>query len=116
MADRKTITTESLQSTWRKELVQKLAVVMSIAKAALIDTRSQDNPVLLRSLNDGVERISLQASEGTLTPLDGQISLGIGRYVSDWVHDFGGPLSQAVAAAENHYRKGYRDDITSFSV
>jgi hypothetical protein len=116
MADRKTIIRKSLQSAWQAELMQRLNEVISIAKVAQIDTQSQDNPALARSLIDDVQRISLRVSGNTLTPLDGQISLVIGRYVSDWVDDLDGPLSQAVAAAENHYRKGDLDDIVSFSV
>jgi hypothetical protein len=93
MADRKTIIRKSLQSAWQAELMQRLNAVISMAQAALIDTQSHDNPVLLQSLIDGVQRISLQVSGSTLTPPDGQISLGIGRYVSDWVDDLDGPLS-----------------------
>jgi hypothetical protein len=116
MADLKTIITKSLKCAWQAELMQRLNEVISIAKAALIDTQSHDNPVLLQSLIDGVERISLQVSSGTLMPPDGQISLGIGRFESDWVDDLGGSLSEAVAAAEKHDRKGLRYDITSFGI
>jgi hypothetical protein len=38
------------------------------------------------------------------------------RFESDWVDDLGGSLSEAVAAAEKHDRKGLRYDITSFSI
>jgi hypothetical protein len=83
---------------------------------ALIDRQSKDNPVLLQSLINGVEAIIGKVTDGTLALPDGRISLGIGRYVSDWVDDLQGPLNKAVAAAEIHYTKGAAANATHAQV
>jgi hypothetical protein len=116
MSGQKSVISHTMHSIWQTELAVRLNNVITIAKVVLIDPQSKDNPVLLQSLIDGVEAILGQVTDGTLTPPDGRISLGISRHVSDCVDDLSGPLSQALAAAENHYREGYHDDITSFSV
>jgi hypothetical protein len=116
MSGQKSVISHTMHSIWQTELALRLNDVITIARVALIDPQSKDNPELLQSLINGVEAILGQVTDGTLALPDGRISLGLGRYVSDCVDDLSGPLSQAVAAAENHYREGYHDDITSFSV
>jgi hypothetical protein len=116
MSGQKSVISHTMHGIWQTELALRLNNVITIAKVALIDRQSKDNPELLQSLINGVEAILGQVTDGTLTPPDGQISLGIGRYVSDWVDDLQGPLSIAVATAEIHYTKGAAANATHAQV
>jgi hypothetical protein len=57
--------------------------------------------VNLKTLSNGLARIKASVLDGTLTLPDGTISLGIARFVTDWVDDLNGPLHHSASRIEN---------------
>jgi hypothetical protein len=112
VADQISVNGQTTHTIWQAELIERFYAVTALAKAALADPQSKDNPLQLQRLIDGIEPILGQIADRSLTPPDGRISFGIGRFVSDWVDDLGGPLSQAVSATEFHYTQGAAANAT----
>jgi hypothetical protein len=91
---------------WKNDLVVRLDAAIRIASMMLADPQSRDPVELLERLINLLAQIKAQALDGSLTPPDGKISLGLARYVTDWVDDLTGPLHQAVGDIEAHYSAG----------
>jgi hypothetical protein len=72
----------------------------------LSDPALREPPALLHRLLDSLASTRTAVLNGTLPPPDGKISLGIARFVTDWVDDLNGPLHHAVCEIEQHYHKG----------
>jgi hypothetical protein len=66
----------------------------------------REPPELLQRLLYGLANTRAQILYGTLSPPDGRISLGIARYITDWVDDLNGPLHHAVCEIEQYYLSG----------
>jgi hypothetical protein len=91
---------------WEKDLVRRLDAAAKVASAMLADPQSRNPVEHLERLTILLAQIKVQVLDGSLTPPDGKMSLGLARYVTDWVDDLTGPLHQAVGDIEAHYSAG----------
>jgi hypothetical protein len=93
-------------SVWESDLIAYLDKTTLVAQSMLSHPALQEPPELLHRLLDGLASTRVRIEEGTLPPPDRKISLGIARFVTDWVDDLNGPLHHAVCEIEQHYLKG----------
>jgi hypothetical protein len=93
-------------NVWDSDLIAYLDKATLIAQSMLSDPALREPPALLHRLLDGLASTRAQILDGTLQPPDGKISLGIARFVTDWVDDLNGPLHHAVCEIEQHYLRG----------
>jgi hypothetical protein len=91
---------------WPVELIRYLDEASSIAQTMQADPYSKDPKVLLQTLLNSMAQIKAQVLEGSLDPPKTIISLGLARFVTDWVDDLNGPLHHKVSQIEQHYLFG----------
>jgi hypothetical protein len=95
-----------IEPTWRAELVERIDHAISVAQE-LRNTPSSSEP------NAAALDKTLSVLAGTrqktidchLPPPNGRTTLGLARWVTDWIEDLNSPLVRAVSAVEKHYLK-----------
>ncbi len=97
-------------TAWESELARLIDKAARAAKHVLLDPKSQDASENVTRLLDILAACREQLYERSLPPSDGTLTLGIGRYVSDWVDDLNDPLNKAVRAVECHYLSATNGD------
>jgi hypothetical protein len=101
---------------WQSELIARIDAAQTLTQTMIDAPDTRNSLTNLTSLLDGLLRLKAQVHDGSLPPPDGSLSLGLARYVSDWVDDLNGPLHHGISEIERHYRLGVKADIYDVSL
>lgn len=97
-------TINSTETTaWHRTVIKSLDHAIDVTKSALADPKAEDSASNLQSLLNLLSQVRGRALEGTLQPPCDGLSLGLARYVTDWVFELGGPLHNAICDIEEMY-------------